>query len=414
MGKLITNKYDLDLLASELAKILILKDGKIHFSSMFFEDLFTVLQTSISLSDKIPEVEKRGIIIKGVLNCGKKAKITKENLMKYIKMEENNFLDLPIKNYKLVTSLSLQHSNDLGSIRLANNYILFKDSASIKYDQSIVEKKVELEKGKKVSKNFTKVIITTQGRTNREAVNYALNNLEFVRGIWNFLLNRLIDRQISSRSYENKPINQILLGPIHTLHYPDGKLLTDNYWYEPFFQEDTKLTNISKNLAYIKRNEKYIRSRIKKLAYFEEIKLIFAKYNNALDYPDHNYSLLSLWSLLESLTGTHKMNNDKTIARTLFIYGKDYEIMKQILEHLRFIRNQLVHQSQRDDRARYLVFQLKKFVEDLISFHINNKFKLNTMNEIGQFLDMSRDTRELQNKLKLVSIALDFRSRKKV
>ena len=48
-----------------------------------------------------------------------------------------------------------------------------------------------------------------------------LDALDLMRGAWNLSMNRGLWRQWASN--ENKPVNRVLPGPVHTLHHPDGR-----------------------------------------------------------------------------------------------------------------------------------------------------------------------------------------------
>ena len=407
MASVKKGKYDLNIIATELEKIKTVKDGRASFTSFLFEDFITVLQTSLNFAEEIPDVEKRRLVQNAVFNCGSKQKISQSGLLKYINQAEQNFIRKPFEEYNTLTSISMRYSSIITNTRLNSNSISFYQNIPKKYNLKNIQQDILIHKQKNIPTFYTKVIVASKGRTVHEAIDSAFDSFDYLRGIWNFLINRLTSRRLGG---ENSPVNQILLGPIHTLHKKNGELAINNFWFEPQFNTNTKIYDITKNYDYIKRNEKIIRERIKKIKYGNELKKAIIRYDNALDFQDHNGAFSNLWSVLEFLTSTLNEGYDKTISRTLFLFS-DRDLAKQILEHLRYVRNKIVHSNQNDNRVNYLVFQLKHFVEEMFLFHIRNNLNFNSLNESSQFLDLSQDKDIIKNKIKLLKSAYRFRER---
>lgn len=76
---------------------------------------------------------------------------------------------------------------------------------------------------------YEPVSVLVSARTTNEAGALALDQLDLVRGIWNFRKNR--GTWIRKSSGTRSPVNSIILGPIHTLHTPSGALATESWWY---------------------------------------------------------------------------------------------------------------------------------------------------------------------------------------
>jgi len=93
------------------------------------------------------------------------------------------------------------------------------------------------------------------------------------------------------------------------------------------------------------------------------------------------------------------MNYDKTIARTLFFFKDDVH-NKEILEHLRLLRNKMIHVGESRNEMDAVIFQLKSFVERIIIFLINSRDYFNSMDEVGYFLDLSTDQNVLRKEIK--------------
>ena len=56
--------------------------------------------------------------------------------------------------------------------------------------------------------------------------------MDLLRGMWNLRLNSAA----RSSSGKRKPVNVLQLGPLHSLHEPNGELATDRYWYDANYE----------------------------------------------------------------------------------------------------------------------------------------------------------------------------------
>jgi hypothetical protein len=402
----IIEKYDLELIANELEKIKKVKGGNVNFEAFRFEDYLTILQSAIIFNKGFPECEKRSILTKSLFSCGREGKISSKKLLKKINYNEGIFLNSSKTKYKLVTSISVKYIEMLKPVKDKGFNLRFYPQLPNKYDQTEIKEKLRYSNAVIIPPEYTVVVISTEGRTTHEAVENAISFFDFIRGIWNFYNNRLTHRRMVSGKHI--PVNEILFGPIHTLHSLDGKLATNDHWYEVLYSDEIKASDIRKNFNSIKSQEKITRERIKKNPYGEELRKIFIRYNNALDVIDLNTSIVNLWSILEYLTNTTEKSYAQTISRATFIF-RDYKIVKQFLETFRDVRNKIVHLSERDDRGEILVYQLKNIVENLFLFHLNNKFQFAGIVELGNFLDLPKQSSALSKKFKIIKSGINFK-----
>ena len=77
---------------------------------------------------------------------------------------------------------------------------------------------------------YTAVWVAVRGRSGYEAAAEALAALDLLRDIWNLALNR--SRRSRTSSKRRTPVNGVLLGPVPSLHNPDGGLASEADWYE--------------------------------------------------------------------------------------------------------------------------------------------------------------------------------------
>jgi hypothetical protein len=127
-----------------------------------------------------------------------------------------------------------------------------------------------------------------------------------------------------------------------------------------------------------------------------------------LDIPDFESSYLKLWSVLEFLTGTVNGRNEDLIRRCTFFFN-ERDLARQVLEHLRDRRNAHIHAGTESYQLESLVFQLKRFVERLLVFHLRNGKNFLSIADAGNYLDLPTDPDTLRQRIARSKMALRFR-----
>lgn len=409
------DKYKPDLIANRLEQIKTIdkKTGKASYSGFEHHDLLAVLCSIARLSEDIPETEKHGIILHSTFSAGERGTITAKSLLKEISILEHEFLRKDKINYIMAALLSIKNNIKIPIYYIDSSLITFSHELPpifIKNRETLYSKVDHIVE--KLPPDYLAVRVFVKARSVNEAWEQALKKLDIIRGIWNFSLNRLTWLSISYGG-RPEPINKILLGPFHTLHERNGKLATETFWYEPHFKTSKSPYEFDKkeNYNYFLSFTKSIRNKINKCSYKEFISEAIIRYTQALDYPDYDVSFIRLWSVLELLTNTtFKETYEKTIKRTAFIF-KDYDFHYQVLNHLREFRNKSVHtgSSDNEDKKTYL-YQLKRYVESLLSFHLANKFKFPDLSSVTDFLDLSPSRKLLLKNWKLYKKGVRFLS----
>jgi len=247
--------------------------------------------------------------------------------------------------------------------------------------------------------------VSVVARSPFEAAEKALDRLDFIRGIWNLWINRGESIRISSG--KRIPVNNILLGPIHTLHNRDGKLATESWWYEPQYQGVIKPFNDKSKINNMCKYMTNFRRLLKKSNYASDIIQAVLRYVRALDYRDWDVSFLRLWSVLEFLTGTLSDRYEVTIRRASYMFS-NREYNRQILSHLRDYRNKSVHAGSESSEIELLMYQLKNYVEVLLAFHVRNKFKFSSIADAAEFLDLPNDLDLIDRKIGKLRYARKF------
>jgi hypothetical protein len=90
-----------------------------------------------------------------------------------------------------------------------------------------------------------------------------------------------------------------------------------------------------------------------------------------------------------------KLNNVSSTKIPVEPLYEEVELEKGVLNHLRLHRNSSVHDGIKKDRIQKYLYQLKRYVEGVLSFHINNPFKVSSLSDAVLFLDLPTDSGSL-------------------
>ena len=205
-------------------------------------------------------------------------------------------------------------------------------------------------------KHYTAVTISTQGRSEAEAGLAALDALNLQRGVWNLGLNLgLWARPINQR---REPVNTVLLGPVHSLHRPNGELMPRGIWFDNEYVEPTQTTKLQRQWDQVIQYEGTVRSLLHRSSYRSQLEEFIRDYVRALDGREWTSAFMQLWGLLERLTGTRPDESyEETIKRAAFLYHESERGLHElVLNHLRSHRNRNVHAGERSDAAEAFLF----------------------------------------------------------
>jgi len=400
------NDYNPNELANKLEEIKINNsDGTISFYAFPHTSYLAVLESMLSFDIEIPNREKTKIIRDGVKEAAQKGKITPKNILAEIDKATRHFNNLPFHNYVLVSSISILPNDGLqkrfqlsGNVITTNPHLNKKYQIGIKRIQDLAKNNTDADQ----PKDYLRVAVRVNGRTQLEAFDKGINSLDLLRGVWNLAQNRGTTRISYGR---REPVNTIRPGLSHSLHCPDGSLATETGWYDPDFFY-TRPTDISKNAAKLENFYRFVVNKLKASSYRKELEEFIILYTRALDFQDLDSAFLKLWSLLEQLTETEG-SYATTIRRASFIF-EEREYYQQVLKHLKDYRNKFVHEAFSSNSIETYTYQLKDCVEALLIFHIANSFGFKTVRAAADFLDLPVDKKLLEYQIKIRENAMKF------
>lgn len=403
MVKISKKKINLEIIKNAFEEY---KKFNPQLKPFFLQDISSAVSTFMELDNSIPDYYKSQFVYKTICDLERKNKLE----LKYLNEEMNNherlYLSRPTHKYILATTISIRSLNQSFIFRKGGTTLNIASQFPKKIKMNGLVFNEDIKRNITRSSSYSKLWITIDARNLREAYYLGMRKIDFFRGIWNYYLNwNRISR--TTMSGQKTLINSIVLGPVQTLHrFNNGKPYMD-YYYEPFFVKSHRTININSKLNKILEFQKKVRRRLKKSQYRAIIYDAIIKYCRALDLFDYEVAYIKLWNVLEILTDTIGGRYDQMIKRASFIYV-DRCFHKQILEHLRNQRNHLIHKSKSLENDEASLFQLKRYVDDLLHFHIFCLFKFNDINEVGAFLEMSSKKDSLERRYKKIKYAIKY------
>jgi hypothetical protein len=209
-------------------------------SDGMFGDALAVLESSVKFDEAIPESMYRGLTFRSLVAVAESKNLTVKAFEDELGRQERAYKKKPPERYVLTTSLSARNlSSSLSHTGISDTQVTFGErlpklfqvehERMRQYGRNVLFG--DLPKNMGMMRRYTFVRVSVWAKSEIEAVESALDGLNLLRGIWNFYLNYPQAWRISAG--QRKPVNKIVLGPIHSLHEPNGKLAVDYNWYEP-------------------------------------------------------------------------------------------------------------------------------------------------------------------------------------
>lgn len=400
-------RYDLEELARRTQKNRASLDP-LSFSSFDIENIRSILESGVEFRPEVPEADRRGLIWAAISKAGLSPEITARVLETALREQEETYLQKALRSFVLATSITLDPHVAPQAVSIDGGSILFSRRLPHRYSRKAIQKQLENCIHIEHPERLTAVRVPVRARTKAAAVDRAIERLDYWRSLWNYQINA---KTALRQTFGTRPaVNTILLGPIHTLHSPGGRLATESFWYEPASQQSDKLPSLTHDISELRSTERILRQRIRSCHYASDLRHLLVRYTRALDATDYNVAFNSLWAVLENLVGA--VGDYKTlIKRVAFLYdGAETSYARLLLEHLRDVRNGLVHESRELSGMETYLYQLKAFVEDVFRFHLSKPNHFSSLASATTFLDLPAEPSILADRIVLLRRAHRFRS----
>jgi hypothetical protein len=279
--------------------------GEMSFKGFSLRQMVTVLHSSFQFSEEMPEGHERGIIHRAIRSTAQTGKITPERLLRAIVKGEKSFARVPRESFMLVTSLSAGHFKALTSREVSGGTITFDrylpdpfgdehEKARMIAEDQVIGQLPRL--GANPMWSYVPTKISVRARSHQEAFERAIDALDLLRGVWNLALNR--NRGPRHSIGIRKPVNRLILGPIHSLHDPDGRLVDESPWIEDDYVGALVTFNLVPDWEYVEEYEQFVWQELSRIPYRQDLEASIRRYARALDRRDWNTSFVRLWGLL--------------------------------------------------------------------------------------------------------------------
>lgn len=398
--------FNYEVVVDRLKAIRTLRDGKASFTGFEYHDYMAVFKSMLDLGEEVATLEAHRLITQGVHAAAKEPEFISQDILRHVKRLVRDYEKQSLRRYSLITTMNVQRNCNFPDHIINGTHIRYVKNLPKKYQKARKEFET-VAVGWNVPRDPTFAYFVmgyVSARNPSEAVEKIFDSIDLIRGIWNLKLNK--DAVLSSRNRKD-PVNQITLGALHTLHESTGKQASKVFWYDPENVANKPQINVSRNSNSLTRYTKTVRRHLNGHLFRSDVELAVIKYVRALDSYDYNAVFIKLWSVLEFVTDTLKLNYDVTIRRASFCFD-DTLYCKVVLEHLRQYRNRFIHTGSGDSDVEVQVYQLKRFVEQVILFHVANRFKFTSLKDAAKFMDLKPDIADLKNEIGVRKNAIKY------
>lgn len=384
------------------------EDGQVKFQGFDVSIYRTFLYSMVNFDADIPDSEGRRIVSAAIFKAGK-GEITPKSLIREISKLEHEYRKRPIARYVICTSISIDKNQDISRRHFGRSQVIFDRRLPNSFSRAASEISKEANKNlfDDSPDNYMAVRVHVSAISESAAVGKALDLLDLLRGIWNLFENQRHHTRISFGG-GNEPVNRIILGPFHTLHFPDGKLASKNrYWYERTYLKPVKpfrIKEFEKMLEY----ENIVFKKLKACQYQSEMENAIIRYSRALDDRNWDTAFIRLWGILELLTDSVNLQQSKTVSRGSKLF-QEIELVRQILTNLKDYRNSSIHVGTENSDVETYLYELKNIVEEHIIFNLWTKAGFENLSQVGRFWDLPINEEALLLREKIMAYALRFR-----
>lgn len=371
---------------------------KVKFNAARFDEIVVNLLSIVEFNKAVSKSVKKDILEESIFEISSENKIVAGYLLETISKKAESYLNREEKRYVIPTYLSVKRPSSLKRRKIGRTYFTFSDQHRSKV-RNLIKEKIDFYYQRKLPQNYTALNMFVSSRGFKEAGDIALNELDYLRSVWNLIINFKVYTRLADGL--QRPVNRILAGPIY-LGYEKENFGDDYFWYEPNFKKYFRAFN--KLSTEVFEEEKKVRDKIENSPISESLKKGIILYGKALDDNDVNSCLIKLWSLIEFLTDSR--NYEQASEKILFLLP-DEDKHKNILKLLRSVRNEIVHEGFDASDHHIYIYQLKKYVEMLLSYLISNNKKFDDLTQVGKLLDLKKDKDKLSEEVKLFQMGIE-------
>lgn len=371
-----------------------------------------VLTSLVRFGNDIPDSTRRSIVSHALGRVPPEHALSLPSVLVEVNKGIAEYRSLPPLKFVLLTTASLRLPTPTVVIPFRGQRILLTRRRPRTFKMpSLLE--AQEPGGHVPPRGYCTVRVHVNARCALSAFDLALTTFDYLRSLWNLWANRRKFSRWSSSARKNQ-VNEVLVGPLHTVHHADGTAALEGYWTDDVFREQPPSSLLVEHYDAVRSFEKRMKRLVARALFRPDIVDILVRYTRALDDPDMTACFLKLWSVLEQLVIRGDEGSKKLAHRASFIY-LDREYHDLVLRQLAVVRHGIVHRSDIHDRPRdnpeeaeSLVFLLKRYVESVLLYVLRNSHHFNDATEFLSFLDLPHGVDQLKRGLHLRRIAHRF------
>lgn len=365
-----------------------------------YESALSILDGLIKGGSEVPTIESGKAVRHAVLSGVRANRLTAEHVIASIDAAERTYLSQPSQNFVLLSSVSVQFHRDLKVLQFQGSRFLFSGSRPFRF-QLPASVRPGVHYGPEPT-GYTVLRVSIYARCPHSAVNLAMQRLDFLRGLWNFSRNFGSWRRSIGKP---APVNDIVLGPVHTIHRTAGESASDTYWWEPTYIEPIRPTDIRAALPRLRSTLKSASRKLSRSPISRRVEDAVIRYGRALDERNLNDAFIRLWGVLEDLTGVGERDSHEVVVRRASSVLENPPYERVALHRLRKWRNKMVHEGESAGAAESLVYDLKWYVEVLLHFALVHARNFENWDEYCHILDLPPNAEILKRRARLMRIA---------
>ena len=233
------NKVDATAVLVHLEKARsVSRDGKVTYSGITLQEHAAVLESITDFGEGLPATDRRGIVNKALFAAVPKGSRLNATFLPAVERALTEYYHQPLRKLIILTGVSARMETGRGPSFQSGRGTRIAFPPRVHHAMSSARTPVLRDKDRlgigDLPSNYRWVLARTSARTTHAAVEQALDAIDEIRGIWNWYFNR----QQSFRWSDGrpKPVNRLLLHPIHTVHEVSGQLATEAPWYQTEFR----------------------------------------------------------------------------------------------------------------------------------------------------------------------------------
>jgi hypothetical protein len=396
---------DLELIAQKMESLRNL-DAPGAFGLPGYENLIYLLAGKYGLREVRSEMDRYRICTEGSTAAGGMGSITAGSLMENIGRKKDALIHTSPQEYLFVSTISVPLPPEIRKRNLDGWEMEFSEKLPPGIDRNFGSDHV-LEKMEPLVPSGKWILVRGVAQSADEAVDSVLDVLDTLRGIWSLAHPTAVWFGLGIGP--PRPMNPILLGPLHSLHRADGQRIPGRYWYDTNFPWWGAIPWTLGNWSEAGTFESYMRDAFDRPDVGPWIRSLVLRYCRALDIADPEMAFVQLWGLLEMLTGMQQgRSHERTVVRASSFYANSDRLNYLAVDLLREQRNHSVHGGVTSLLRRRGLDILHEYVRDILSFVIRFHSEFESPPEFFSFLDMPRDRRKLSREIELRSTALKW------